>query len=233
MIPLRDNIKIRTFPFVTILLILSNCYVFHLELTATNPQLTSLMTQYSLVPAEFVKALTQQSIRPGDYLPLLSNLFLHGSWLHIIGNLWFLMLFGRSSEGCLGHFKYVLFYLVCGMSANLVQIAFDPVSTIPIIGASGAISGILGSYSFCFPRARISTLIPIFFFFTIVEIPALVFIGLWFLLQVYQGTLSASMAGSNIAWWAHIGGFVTGISLNIALNRRRNRGLPLRIYNKN
>lgn len=219
MIPLRDNIKIRSFPFVTILLILSNCYVFHLELTATSQQLTWLMTHYSLVPADFIKGLTQHSLQPGDYLPLLSNLFLHGGWLHIIGNLWFLMLFGRSSEGCLGHVKYLIFYLVCGMSANLVQIAFNPESTVSIIGASGAISGILGSYSFCFPHARISTLIPIFFFFTIIEIPALVFIGLWFLLQVYQGTLSV---GSNIAWWAHIGGFVTGIGLNIAFNRRRN-----------
>jgi len=220
MIPLRDNIKIRSFPFVTILLILSNCYIFHLELTATNQQLTDLMTHYSLIPADFIKTLTHQSLQPGDYLSLLSNLFLHGSWLHIIGNLWFLLLFGRSSEGCLGHFKYFIFYLVCGMSANLVQIAFNPGSTIPIIGASGAISGILGSYSFCFPHARISTLVPIFFFFTIIEIPSLVFIGLWFLLQVYQGTLSFSMAGSNIAWWAHIGGFITGIGLNIVFNRR-------------
>ena len=219
MIPLRDNIQIRSFPFVTILLILSNCYVFYLESTATSQQFTWLMTHYSLVPTQLVKTLTQQSLWPGDYLPLLSNLFLHGSWLHIIGNLWFLFLFGRSSEGCLGHLNYFIFYLVCGISANLVQIAFDPSSTIPIIGASGAISGILGSYSFCFPRARISTLIPIFIFFTIIEIPAMVFIGLWFLLQIYQGTLSVSMAGSNIAWWAHIGGFLTGIALNVALNR--------------
>lgn len=223
MIPLRDNIQIQSFPYVTILLFLSNCYVFYLEFTATSQQLAWLMIQYSLVPSEFVKAFTQQSSQLGDYLPLLSNLFLHGSWLHIIGNLWFLFLFGRTSEGCLGHLKYFIFYLVCGMAANLVQIAFDPNSTIPVIGASGAISGILGSYSFCFPRARISTLIPIFFFFTIIEIPALVFIGLWFLLQVYQGTLSSvSMAGSNVAWWAHIGGFVTGICLNLAFNRKGN-----------
>lgn len=222
MIPLRDNIKIQSFPFVTILLMFSNCYIFYLELTATDQQLVWLMAQYSLVPSDFIQTLILQSINPGDYLPLLSNLFLHGSWLHIIGNLWFLFLFGRTSEGCLGHLNYFIFYLVCGAAANLVQIGFDPTSTISIIGASGAISGILGSYSFCFPHARISTLIPIFFFFTIIEIPALVFIGLWFLLQVYQGTLSSSMAGSNIAWWAHIGGFVIGISLNLALNRKRN-----------
>ena len=223
MIPLRDNIQIRSFPFVTILLFLINCYVFYLELTATNQQIAEIMNRYSLVPAAFVKAITQQSLYMGDYLPLISNLFLHGGWLHIIGNLWFLFLFGRTSEGCLGHLKYFIFYLVCGVAANLVQVAFDPSSDIPVIGASGAISGILGSYIFCFPRARISTLIPIFFFFTIVEIPALVFIGIWFLLQVYQGTLSGtSMAGSNVAWWAHIGGFLMGIGLNVMLNRRPN-----------
>ena len=222
MIPLRDNIQIRSFPFVTILLFLINCYVFYLELTATNQQIAEIMNRYSLVPAAFVKAITQQSLYMGDYLPLISNLFLHGGWLHIIGNLWFLFLFGRTSEGCLGHLKYFIFYLVCGVAANLVQVAFDPSSDIPVIGASGAISGILGSYIFCFPRARISTLIPIFFFFTIVEIPALVFIGIWFLLQVYQGTLSNSMAGSNVAWWAHIGGFLMGIGLNVMLNRRPN-----------
>ncbi|MBC8016625.1 MAG: rhomboid family intramembrane serine protease [Sporomusaceae bacterium] len=222
MIPLRDNIQIRSFPFVTILLILSNCYVFYLEYTVTDQQLGLIMTHYSLVPADFINALTQQSIRLSDYVPLLSNLFLHGSWLHIIGNLWFLFLFGRTSESCLGHMKYFIFYLVCGIAANLVQIAFDPISDVPVIGASGAISGILGSYIFCFPRARISTLIPIFFFFTIIEIPALVFIGIWFLLQVYQGTLSASMTGSNVAWWAHIGGFLMGIGLNVLLNRRPN-----------
>ena len=222
MIPLRDNIQIRSFPFVTILLFLINCYVFYLELTATNQQIAEIMNRYSLVPAAFVKAITQQSLYMGDYLPLISNLFLHGGWLHIIGNLWFLFLFGRTSEGCLGHLKYFIFYLACGIAANLVQVAFDPSSDIPVIGASGAISGILGSYIFCFPRARISTLIPIFFFFTIVEIPALVFIGIWFLLQVYQGTLSNSMAGSNVAWWAHIGGFLMGIGLNVMLNRRPN-----------
>ena len=222
MIPLRDNIQIRSFPFVTILLFLINCYVFYLELTATNQQIAEIMNRYSLVPAAFVKAITQQSLYMGDYLQLISNLFLHGGWLHIIGNLWFLFLFGRTSEGCLGHLKYFIFYLVCGVAANLVQVAFDPSSDIPVIGASGAISGILGSYIFCFPRARISTLIPIFFFFTIVEIPALVFIGIWFLLQVYQGTLSNSMAGSNVAWWAHIGGFLMGIGLNVMLNRKPN-----------
>lgn len=221
MIPLRDNIQIRSFPFVTILLILINCYVFYLEFSVTDQQFAWIMNHYSLIPAEFVKILTQHSLRLGDYLPLMSNLFLHGGWMHIIGNLWFLFLFGRTSEGCLGHLKYFIFYLVCGIAANLVQIAFDPDSAIPVIGASGAISGILGSYIFCFPRARISTLIPIFFFFTVVEIPALIFIGIWFLLQVYQGTLSASMAGSNVAWWAHVGGFLAGIGLNVILNRRR------------
>jgi membrane associated rhomboid family serine protease len=221
MIPLRDNIQVWSFPFITILLILSNCYVFYLERSATDQQLAWLMTHYSLVPAEFVKALTQQSFRPGDYLPLLSNLFLHGGWLHIIGNLWFLWLFGRTSEGCLGHLTYFIFYLFCGMTANLVQVFFDTSSTDPIIGASGAISGILGSYSFCFPRARISTLAPVFFFFTIIEIPALVFIIAWFLLQVCESNLSSFMASSNVAWWAHVGGFVTGIGLNVVWNHRR------------
>ena len=169
---------------------------------------------YGMTPAHFTGAIHSVSLNPFSYLPLVTNLFLHGGWLHIIGNLWFLWLFGSSVEYCLGHAHFLLFYFVCGIVANLTQVFFAPASLVPIIGASGAISGILGAYAVCFPFAKIKTLVPLFFFFTIIEIPALVFLAIWFIYQLQSGAASLSMGGSGIAWWAHVGGFVAGALLN-------------------
>lgn len=221
MIPLRDNIRPNIIPFVTLALIAANIGAFITELGWTPAEFMKWVKLLGMTPASFTEALQRGSLNPADYFPLLTNLFLHGGWLHIIGNLWFLWLFGYSVEYCMGHANFLMFYFVCGIISNLAQIAFDPVSPIPVIGASGAVSGILGAYAICFPRARIKTLVPIFFIFTIVEIPAVAFLAIWFFYQLQSGTAAFSMGGSGIAWWAHVGGFMAGLLLNRFLLKDR------------
>lgn len=221
MIPLRDNIRPRIIPFITVALVAANIGIFVSELMLTPIELKALVQQYGLIPANLGKALAKPSFNPLDYFPLFSSLFLHGGWLHLIGNVWFLWLFGYSVEYCLGHSRFLLFYLGCGLIASLTQFAFDPSSPVPVIGASGAVSGILGAYAICFPRAKIQTLVPIFFLFTIIEIPAVLFLAIWFFYQVQSGAASLAMGGTGIAWWAHIGGFVSGVLLNQFLVKRR------------
>ena len=216
MIPLRDNVKPDIIPFVTVSLIAANALIFWQELIQTPAGLKAWMEVFGLVPASLTAAVAAGSLDPTTYFPLLTNLFLHGGWLHIIGNLWFLWLFGHSVEYCLGHFNFIAFYFVCGIIANLTQVFFDPSSSVPVIGASGSISGILGAYAVCFPRAKIQTLLPLFFIFTIVEIPAPIFLGIWFFYQIQSGAASVS----GIAWWAHIGGFLAGALLNRLLIRK-------------
>ena len=214
MIPLRDNIHPNTLPLVTVALIAANIGAFVTELKWTPGELKTWVSALGMIPARLTEAVTSGSLDPAAYLPLVTNLFLHGGWLHIIGNLWFLWLFGSSVEYCLGHANFLTFYFVCGIISNLAQVAFDPASTVPVIGASGAISGILGAYAVCFPHAKIKTLLFLVFIFTIVEIPALAFLTIWFVYQLQSGTAALSMGGSGIAWWAHVGGFVAGALLN-------------------
>ena len=213
MIPLRDNVHPRGIPYFTLLLIAANIGVFINELRWTPDQLRAWIDMFGVTPARLTSAFQGASIAPFPYLTLVTNLFLHGGWMHIIGNLWFLWLFGSSVEYCLGHFSFLRFYVLSGIISNLVQVAYDPGSTIPVIGASGAVSGILGAYAICFPRAKIETLLFLVFIFTVVEIPALVFLAVWFLYQLEGGSAHA-MGGSGIAWWAHVGGFVSGALLN-------------------
>jgi len=214
MIPLRDNIHPNIIPFFTVTLIAANIGAFVTELRWTPSELKTWVYVLGMTPARITDALHSGSIDPTAYLPLVTNLFMHGGWMHIIGNMWFLWLFGSSVEYCLGHLNFLTFYFVCGIISNLTQAAFDPASPIPIIGASGAVSGILGAYAVCFPRAKIKTLLPLFFIFTIIEIPAFAFLAIWFVYQLQSGAASLSMGGSGIAWWAHVGGFVAGALLN-------------------
>jgi membrane associated rhomboid family serine protease len=218
-IPLRDNIHSRSFPIITVLLIAANFYFFYQELLLSDAALTRLMREYGLIPARFIADLAKDPLQVTTYTPLLTNLFLHGGWMHVIGNMWYLWIFGDNVEDYLGKLKFIYFYLLCGVGANLAQTIVDPTSTIPTIGASGAISGILGGYLILFPKAKVSTLIPIFPLFPIIQIPSMVFLVFWFLLQLQSGALSLFMAGANIAWWAHIGGFVAGMAL-ISLMKR-------------
>jgi len=212
-IPLRDNIPARSWPVVTVLLIIANFYFFYQELLLSDAALAKHIHAWGLVPADFLARLAREPFRGETYLPLITNLFLHGGWMHIIGNMWFMWIFADNVEDRLGKIRFVFFYFLCGIAANLTQTLVDPASAVPTIGASGAISGVLGSYLAFFPRARILTLIPLFLLFPIIEIPAVFFLVLWFIFQLQSGALALFTAGTGIAWWAHIGGFVAGFAL--------------------
>ncbi len=155
------------------------------------------------------------------YIPFVTSMFIHGGWLHIIGNMWFLFIFGDNVEDVLGHRNYLIFYFISGIAAAGLQVYITPKSPIPTIGASGAISGVLGAYLVLFPRAKIVTLLPVFFFFDIIDISAILFIGFWSLLQFVMGIGSLGIESSGrIAWWAHVGGFIAGI-LMVPLFKKR------------
>ena len=215
MIPLRDNIDSRRRPVITVLLIVINVFVFFQELSLDDKTLTVMIQTFGLVPSALGREFARHPFDIATYLPLVTNLFLHGGWLHLISNMWYLWLFGDNVEDFLGKARFLWFYVSCGLAANLTQLLLDAGNTTPIIGASGAISGVLGAYLVTFPWARILTFVPLPFFpfFALLPIPALFFLAFWFLLQIQQGTLSLFMTGTNVAWWAHIGGFLAGIVL--------------------
>lgn len=213
MFPLRDNIPSRSWPLVTVLLIAANAYLFYQELLLSDAALTKFIHTWGLVPADFLARAARAPLDYTTYLPLVANLFLHGGWLHILGNMWYLWIFGDNVEDSLGKVRFLCFYLFCGVIANAAQIIADPGAAVPTIGASGAISGVLGAYLMLFPRARIATLIPLFPFFPIIQIPVLLFLPVWFFLQLQQGVAALVTAGTNVAWWAHIGGFAAGFVL--------------------
>jgi membrane associated rhomboid family serine protease len=207
MIPLRDNAPIHSLPFATWGLIALNAIVFFYELTLPDPALDQFYLQYAMIPGKLAHG--------ENLLTPLTCMFLHGGWLHIIGNMWSLYLFGDNVEDRLGSVRFVIFYLLCGLAANLTHFAAQPESMVPTLGASGAIAGVMGAYVVLFPRAQVLTLVPIFIFVTIIEIPAVVFLGIWFVMQLLSGLLSAGdkVAYEGVAWWAHVGGFATGILL--------------------
>jgi membrane associated rhomboid family serine protease len=208
----------RSVPVMTLVLIVINVIVFLHQVSLPPAQAEAFVRIYGLIPAKIQLALAGQHYRLADaFIPLFTCMFLHGGWLHIIGNMWFLWIFGGNVEDRLGSVGYLVFYLVCGISSGLIQTAFSWGSPLPSIGASGAISGILGGYIVFFPSSRILTLVPLFIIWFTWQIPALVFIGLWFLVQFMSGIGSlndpraASLGG--VAWWAHVGGFLTGMLL--------------------
>lgn len=226
MIPLKDINRTRTFPAVTLLLIAIDAAVFVYQLSlGSGPVLTGFFYQFGLVPRALLSiGYWQEAGILLGLAPLFTSMFLHGGWMHFLGNMLYLWVFGDNVEDWLGSLRFLLFYLVCGLLAALLQIAVHPGSPIPMIGASGAISGVLAAYLVLFPRARVLTFVPILFFFYLVRLPALIFLGLWFLLQFFNGAVSLtagdlSMGGT--AWWAHIGGFVAGLVL--ILKRRKSR----------
>lgn len=223
MIPLRDTVRSRSFPFVTIGLIAINVFVFIQELSLGR-HAERLIELLGFVPARFIgwSDLGFSPLDPWRFVPLVTAAFLHGGWMHLIGNMWFLWIFGDNVEDRLGHGRYLLFYLLAGASAFLVQGFVGPVSTVPTVGASGAIAGVLGAYFLLYPRSRILTFVPIFFLPWLIEIPAVVFIGLWFAMQLVNGLAElgvATHAVSGIAWWAHAGGFLAGVALALTLQK--------------
>jgi rhomboid family protein len=208
-IPLRDVIPSRTTPYVTIALIVLNGLVFLQEMTLPELAYRRFIFTYGLVPAMF------------DWTAVFSSMFLHGGWEHFLGNMLYLWIFGDNVEDRMGHGRYVAFYLLCGIAAALVQTAFNPDSTVPMIGASGAISGVLGAYIILFPHSRVLTLLPLFIFWEIIEVPAVVLLGLWFLLQLLSGlgSLTQPQSTGGVAFWAHAAGFIAGMALVYVFRR--------------
>jgi len=227
MFPLRDENPSRTSPIVTRLLIVVNVAAFLYELVLGR-DLTPFVGTWAMIPARITLAARygeEPLIRPG--LTILTSMFLHGGWLHLIGNMWYLWIFGDNVEDRLGHVRFLIFYLAAGTVAALLHYATDAMSQAPTVGASGAIAGVLGAYIVAFPRARIITLVPIFIFFQIMALPAAVVLGLWFVIQFFSGALSLGFGTSGgVAWWAHIGGFAFGIVTMwiVNLGRRRRSG---------
>lgn len=226
MIPLRDTQEIRIFPIVTILIIFVNSLIFVvMYFTATaapNPslQFASFFNRYGLVPYEITTGkLIYPSIKP-IWLSFISSIFLHGGWTHLIGNMWFFWIFGNNIEDYMGSIPFVFFYLIGGIIASFVQILTDPVSTVPVIGASGAIAAVMGAYFYLFPTSKIKSLVFLFYFFTFVEIPAFIFLLLWFIMQLFSGFASFSSA-TSVAVWAHVGGFVFGFLIAVILKASR------------
>ena len=214
MIPLKNLSPRLTFPAMTMLLIIANMLVFIYQVSLPDRAAEAFITLYGMVPARVSLALAGQHHVTFEQalIPLFTSMFLHGGWLHILGNMWFLWIFGGQVEDRLGHFTYLVFYLICGLGSGVAQLAFSWGSKIPAIGASGAIAGVLGAYIVFFPSSRILTLVPLFIIWFTVQIPALVFIGLWFLIQFLSGISSVSAASmGGVAWWAHVGGFLLGV----------------------
>jgi membrane associated rhomboid family serine protease len=223
-IPLKDNIFYRGFPTVIFTVILLNVIIFVFEISIPKDLLQQVFYLFGLVPARYSipQWATIHGLPFDDYVSFVTNMFLHAGWLHILGNMWFLYLFGSRVEDQMGHLRFVIFYLVSGIAANVIFFLIDIHATIPEFGASGAIAGVMGAYIVMFPRARILTLIPIFFFPFFVELSAFFYIGYWFILQLFSGTLSLAVYNTEggVAWWAHIGGFVVGILLFLFLRKR-------------
>jgi hypothetical protein len=215
MIPLRDANPSYATPVVN-LAIMTACTLMFLYELSLGARLTHFIAQYGLVPVRWARLEAAGRLSfPQGWAPFLSSLFLHAGWMHLIGNMWVLHIFGDNVESYLGHARYALFYLACGVAAGLAQVLAGHASHLPVVGASGAIAGVMGAYLVLFPGARILTLIPLFFIFPLLEIPAFVFLILWFLLQFLSGANSLLQRGDagGVAWWAHAGGFVCGILL--------------------
>jgi membrane associated rhomboid family serine protease len=212
MIPIRDTIRSKNFPAVNFLIIGLNILVFIWQLLQ-GPRLEEDLFLFGIVPIRYSNPDISSQFTPfQQVLPFLTSMFLHGGFLHILGNMWFLYIFGDNIEDRLGHLRYLIFYLLCGVAAGLIHLFTNWNSKMPTIGASGAIAGVMGAYLLLYPRARVLTLIPIFFFFQFVELPAFIFLGFWFFIQLFSAGLAPSNVG-GVAFWAHIGGFVSGLIL--------------------
>ncbi|HXI03671.1 MAG TPA: rhomboid family intramembrane serine protease [Candidatus Saccharimonadales bacterium] len=220
MIPLRDENPTRRFPVVTVALIAVNCLAFLYELALPPATRADLVMVRGLVPA---LVWNLPALGPAFAVPVgasvFTSMFLHGDILHLLGNMLFLWVFGDNVEDRMGRGRFIVFYLVCGMAAAATQVAAMPGSRVPMIGASGAISGVLGAYMLLFPRARVLTLVPIFIFIQFMRLPAVFVLGIWFLYQVLLSFAAGS--GGGVAWFAHIGGFIAGVVLLAAFLPRR------------
>lgn len=233
MFPIRDHNPSGTYPYVTAALMAANSLAFVYELSL-GPALERFLLRYGLVP---ILVSNFHRIPEIGFLDVaktfVTSLFLHGGWFHVIGNMWYLWIFGDNVEDRLGHGRFLVFYLACGIVAGLVHYGLNPASKLPTIGASGAVAGVLGAYFFCFPRARVDILIFIFFFIEIMTVPAAFVLFFWFILQLFNGALSLGTGmdvSGGVAWWAHVGGFLCGLILvRLLPKRRRSRQTVYRV----
>src|SRR3954465_8121927 len=212
MLPLRDVIPSRTTPYVTVTIIILNALAWFYEVSMPREQLSVFLQLFGVVPAAFSAP------------TLLTSMFLHGSWSHVIGNMWYLWIFGDNVEDRLGHGRFVVFYLLCGIAAAFGQIVLDPESTLPMIGASGAIAGVMGAYFVLYPQSRVLTLIPLIIFWEIIELPAIMLLGFWFLMQLFSAgaiAVTASSAGGGVAFMAHVAGFIMGMVAVFAFRKKQ------------
>jgi membrane associated rhomboid family serine protease len=212
MIPLRDVIPSRTTPYITITLIGLNVLAWFYELALPRDVLPLFLQVYGVVPADFTAP------------SLITSMFLHGSWMHIIGNMLYLWIFGDNIEDQFGHGRFLVFYLLSGIAAALGQVAMNPESTLPTIGASGAVAGVMGAYIVLYPQSRVLTLIPLWFYFEMIEVPAIFLLGVWFLMQLFSAgaiAVTASSESGGIAFMAHVVGFVAGVAGVFVFRRRR------------
>jgi membrane associated rhomboid family serine protease len=218
-IPISDEIRSQRVPLVTYAMIGINVVAFLFELTL-GQEVQGLFMALGAVPAR----ITSPSSSPLVYVTLLSSIFLHGGWLHLIGNMLYLGIFGDNVEDAMGHSWYTLFYLAAGAAAGVAQVVTAPASMIPAIGASGAIAGVLGVYLVLYPTAPVRVLVPTFFFMRVARLPAILVLGMWFVIQLFNGALSfgvRTMATGGVAWFAHIGGFVAGLIIGAVLRATR------------
>ena len=219
MIPIRDSNPSRTFPIVTIILIIINAMVFLFE-QSLGSNLNDFIGYFALVPAKyFYLAERGISLSIERFYPFITSQFLHGGWMHIIWNMWFLWIFGDNIEDNFGHIGFLFFYLLSGVVAGLAHVYTNPASPMPTVGASGAIAGVMGAYIVLYPRAKVLTLFIFFFFIRLIRVPAFIFLGVWFGIQFISGAGAQAAGGGSggVAWWAHIGGFVVGVVLALVV----------------
>jgi rhomboid family protein len=212
MIPLRSSERVYSQCAVVISLIIANLLIFLYEVSMDPDALNVFIMRHGIVPDQF------------HALSILTSMFLHGGWLHVLGNMWFLWIYGRNVEDILGSGKFLLFYLLCGIAAGLVHVLFNPYSRVPTVGASGAIAGVMGAYLIKFPRAHIVTLVPIFIFITTLDIPAAFLLIYWFAIQFMSGFGSigySQISNGGVAWFAHVGGFLAGMALVKVMGTRQ------------
>lgn len=225
MIPIRDLNPTRSTPWVTWLIMLACALVFLWQSLLPDAASRDFVFTYGLVPQRVTLVSDF-----GAWVSFFTSMFMHGGWLHILGNLWFLHIFGDNVEDNFGPARFAVFYLLCGVAAAMAQVAIGPYSVVPMVGASGAISGVLAAYLVLFPKARVVTLLPIFIFFQFIEIPAVFFIALWIIVQVFSGVISLGAASGGVAHWAHIGGFIAGLVLVFVFRTHRTRPARVEFY---
>jgi len=219
-IPLRDVIPSRTVPFITVGLIVLNSLAFVFELSLPDDTIHPFLQAYGVIPAAF------------SWPTIFTSMFLHSGWLHFLGNMLYLWIFGDNVEDRFGHGRFLAFYLFCGASAAVAHVAINPDSVLPTIGASGAIAGVMGAYFILYPHARVVTLLPLFIFWQIIEVPAIFFLGIWFLMQFFSGVGSIALTSGSqtggVAFWAHVAGFVAGVAGVIVFGRPGRRRVEWR-----